>query len=334
MRATFRGPGGHGSMPMRGGAMAQPGRVPARRSTASACRCTSRRSSRADGRGHRRRSCRAPAAARPARPARPAPDRPRCSTCSASAGALFDPLLHNTVNPTIVARRRQASTSSPPRSSVELDGRLLPGQTPDDLLRELRALARRRRRARGRPPRARPARARPRPVRPARRRAARAPTRPAPPIPLLLPGDHRRAPLRPARHPGLRLHADAAPAGLRASPRLIHAADERVPADAVGWGADRVLRRRSGATDGLEHACPGLVKRSDADAVAGRARRSGRRAPRARRGRRRAPARSPPPARRRRRARTAARRRARGRAGRAPRSPGASQLNVSPMFVA
>ena len=51
----------------------------------------------------------------------------------------FDPLLHNTVNPTI----RQGGDKInviPSEITVKLDGRLLPGQTPDDMLRELRGL--------------------------------------------------------------------------------------------------------------------------------------------------------------------------------------------------
>lgn len=53
-------------------------------------------------------------------------------------GRTFYPLFRNTVSPTIL----QASTKVnviPSEVSVELDGRLLPGQTPEDMLRELRA---------------------------------------------------------------------------------------------------------------------------------------------------------------------------------------------------
>jgi len=54
-------------------------------------------------------------------------------------GRLFMPLLHNTVSPTIL----QGSTKInviPGEVSVELDGRLLPGFKPEDMLRELRAI--------------------------------------------------------------------------------------------------------------------------------------------------------------------------------------------------
>lgn len=52
---------------------------------------------------------------------------------------LFDPMLHNTVSPTIV-RGGEKINVIPAQVTLELDGRLLPGQTPDDMLRELRAL--------------------------------------------------------------------------------------------------------------------------------------------------------------------------------------------------
>ena len=54
-------------------------------------------------------------------------------------GEVLDPLLHNTVSPTVV----QASTKTnviPCEVSVELDGRLLPGLSADDMISELRAL--------------------------------------------------------------------------------------------------------------------------------------------------------------------------------------------------
>jgi acetylornithine deacetylase/succinyl-diaminopimelate desuccinylase-like protein len=53
------------------------------------------------------------------------------------AAALLDPLLHNTAVPTIV-RAGEKENVVPSECSVVLDGRLLPGQQPDDFLRELR----------------------------------------------------------------------------------------------------------------------------------------------------------------------------------------------------
>jgi acetylornithine deacetylase/succinyl-diaminopimelate desuccinylase-like protein len=54
--------------------------------------------------------------------------------------ALFDPLLHNTVNATIVRGGEKANVI-PSEITVALDGRTLPGYGPDELLAELHALA-------------------------------------------------------------------------------------------------------------------------------------------------------------------------------------------------
>ncbi len=52
-------------------------------------------------------------------------------------GETLDPLLHNTVSPTIVHASNKVNVI-PSQVSVELDGRLLPGFSPDDILAELR----------------------------------------------------------------------------------------------------------------------------------------------------------------------------------------------------
>ena len=54
-------------------------------------------------------------------------------------GALFMPLLRNTVSPTILHGSSKINVI-PPEASVELDGRLLPGFTPDTMIKELRAI--------------------------------------------------------------------------------------------------------------------------------------------------------------------------------------------------
>ena len=54
-------------------------------------------------------------------------------------GRMLDPLLHHTVNATIV-RGGDKINVIPAEATVELDGRLLPGFTAADLLAELRAL--------------------------------------------------------------------------------------------------------------------------------------------------------------------------------------------------
>ncbi len=55
-------------------------------------------------------------------------------------GQSFDPLLHNTVNATIV-RGGEKDNVIPSNVTVTLDGRILPGYTASDLLRELGNLA-------------------------------------------------------------------------------------------------------------------------------------------------------------------------------------------------
>ena len=56
-----------------------------------------------------------------------------------SKGRVFDPVLHNTVNATIV-RGGEKINVIPSEVTVELDGRLLPGHTPADMIAELRRL--------------------------------------------------------------------------------------------------------------------------------------------------------------------------------------------------
>jgi acetylornithine deacetylase/succinyl-diaminopimelate desuccinylase-like protein len=51
----------------------------------------------------------------------------------------LDPLLHNTATPTVV-RGGDSTNVVPTEITVDLNGRVLPGQTPDDLVRELNAL--------------------------------------------------------------------------------------------------------------------------------------------------------------------------------------------------
>jgi acetylornithine deacetylase/succinyl-diaminopimelate desuccinylase-like protein len=52
---------------------------------------------------------------------------------------LFDPVLHNTVSPTIVHGGEKVNVI-PSEIMLELDGRILPGFTSDDMLAELRSL--------------------------------------------------------------------------------------------------------------------------------------------------------------------------------------------------
>ena len=57
-----------------------------------------------------------------------------------SYGAFFDPILHNTVNATIV-HGGEKSNVIPSKIVLEMDGRVLPGYTADNLLAELHQLA-------------------------------------------------------------------------------------------------------------------------------------------------------------------------------------------------
>jgi acetylornithine deacetylase/succinyl-diaminopimelate desuccinylase-like protein len=136
LKATIRGPGGHGSMPLRGGAMAElarflrlldKNRLPVHVTPAA------------------RQMIAAMAAAMPF-PGRfflrqllnpVATDR--VIAVLGERGLLFDPILHNTVNATIV-RGGDKINVIPGRIEVELDGRLLPGYQPEDMLAELRQL--------------------------------------------------------------------------------------------------------------------------------------------------------------------------------------------------
>jgi acetylornithine deacetylase/succinyl-diaminopimelate desuccinylase-like protein len=136
LRAILRGPAGHGSLPVRDGAMGRLGRLlaaldrgrlpvhvtPVARSMIEAF------------------AAEAPAATRvPLR----ALLRPRLTDIVldrlGDRAKLFDPLLHNTASATVV-RGGSAHNVIPGEVSVDLDCRLLPGFEPEDVSRELRTL--------------------------------------------------------------------------------------------------------------------------------------------------------------------------------------------------
>jgi acetylornithine deacetylase/succinyl-diaminopimelate desuccinylase-like protein len=137
VRATFRGPAGHGSLPVRGGAMGALGRflhaLDRRRLPVHVTPVT-------------RSMLETVAAEVPAVVATPLRGllRPRIADRVLDAlgerGRIFDPLLHNTASATVV-RGGQSANVIPGEVSVDLDCRLLPGFGPEDLLRELRSLA-------------------------------------------------------------------------------------------------------------------------------------------------------------------------------------------------
>ena len=236
MRATVRGPGGHASMPLRGGAMARAPQV---------LRTLDRKRLPVHVTPIPRQTIGAIASELPAPFAlllgRVLDPRltDRVLDLLGERGRLFDPVLHNTVSPTIIAGGDKINVI-PSEITIDLDARLLPGQTSDDLVRELRALL-------GDDVELEVGRAEPGPPAPdlglfdllagVLRDADPTGT----PIPLLL------AAITDARHFG-RLGIQGygftpmqLPADLRFT-ELIHAADERIPADAVAFGADAIFR--------------------------------------------------------------------------------------------
>jgi len=136
MKAVVRGPGGHGSLPMRGGAMARLARLL-----------------------HQLDKCRLPVHITPVA-------RQMIKTISSALsfpnglimrqllnphlsgrvlrlfgerGQILEPLLRNTVNATIVSGGEQINVI-PSEIVLKLDGRLLPGFRPEDLVAELRQI--------------------------------------------------------------------------------------------------------------------------------------------------------------------------------------------------
>ncbi len=130
-------------------------------STANGCRCTSRRS-------RARWSRRWPARCRDAQAAvlrlllRPARHRPRCSTAWATARGMLDPILHNTVSPTVRRLRRQVQRDPGRGASWCSTAACCRASPREHLLGELRALLGDDVEPRGRAARPRAGRARPR----------------------------------------------------------------------------------------------------------------------------------------------------------------------------
>ncbi len=136
MKITLRGPAGHGSMIHRGGAMAGLGRIlqmldrsrlpvhitPVVRQMVNGM---------------------ADALAFPTGALMRQMLKPSLTTrvlgLLGEPGKVFEPLFHNTVNATFV-RGGVKINVIPSEIALELDGRLLPGFTPDDMLAELRSL--------------------------------------------------------------------------------------------------------------------------------------------------------------------------------------------------
>jgi len=136
LRATIRGPGGHGALPMQGGAMASLGRV---------LRALDRRHLPVRVTPVARQMIEAVAGA-----LRPPSSwilrtllNPRRTDAvlalMGERGRMFSPLMRNTVNATIV-RGGEKINVIPSEIFLDMDGRLLPECTPDDLIAELRPI--------------------------------------------------------------------------------------------------------------------------------------------------------------------------------------------------
>ena len=136
VRLTVHGQPGHGSMPVRGGAMARMAQV---------LRRLDRRRLPVHVTPVVREMVEAMAAALPRAQgaALRLLLRPRAANLmldrAGERARTLDPLLHNTVSPTVLSSHEKFNVI-PAEVAAVLDGRLLPGFTPDDLLAELRAL--------------------------------------------------------------------------------------------------------------------------------------------------------------------------------------------------
>jgi acetylornithine deacetylase/succinyl-diaminopimelate desuccinylase-like protein len=136
MKATLHGPAGHGSRPIRGGAMAKLGemltrldqnRLPVHITPVARQMFETMADALGGTKGLAVRQLLSPRLT------------DKIIGIMGERAQLFDAMLHNTVSPTIV-RGGDKINVIPSEVTVELDGRLLPGQTPEDMLRELRAL--------------------------------------------------------------------------------------------------------------------------------------------------------------------------------------------------
>ena len=136
MRITLKGAGGHGSMVHRGGTMAQLGkilsildkkRLPVHITPAVETMFTSISSALPLPVGALFKLLLYPSFT------------DRLLGILGASGVLFEPLLHNTINATIVHGGNKVNVI-PSEILLELDGRLLPGYTPDNMLKEIHAL--------------------------------------------------------------------------------------------------------------------------------------------------------------------------------------------------
>lgn len=245
-RLTIRGPGGHGSLPTRGGAMARLGRLLTRLDESRLPVHVT---------DVPRAMIQALAAALPDGGRDLAdtlldPTRTDATLDAlGEAGERFDPLFHNTVNATAV-RGGDKLNVVPSELHLDLDGRLLPGQTPDDLVRELCQLADDAKlefevlNYEPGPEHADLS------LLPLLRSVLKAADPSAVPLPLLLPGASDG---RFFARLGIQTYGFLP---MRLPPefpfmKLIHAANERVPAEEIRWGTARIGEVLTRYTRGL-----------------------------------------------------------------------------------
>jgi acetylornithine deacetylase/succinyl-diaminopimelate desuccinylase-like protein len=235
-RATIRGPGGHGALPMRDGTMARLGRLLTRLdATRLPVRITE----------VPRATIQALAGALPEggdafADALLDPERTDATLDALGpAGHVLDASLHNTVNATIV-RGGDKLNVIPSEIELDLDARLLPGQTPEDLFSELRQVA-----GGDLELELEPLSYEPGPdhadmtMLPMLSEVLTAAEPNAVPMPMMLPAitDARffaRIGIQTYGFLPMRLPRELTFA------KLIHAADERVPADEIRWGTERI----------------------------------------------------------------------------------------------
>lgn len=136
MKATFRGRAGHGSMPLKGQAMAKLGRalrllderpLPVHITPPVRIMMETLAKSLGGATGLVIRQILNPALTNPT------------LNLLGERGKLFAPLVRNTVSTTMLKASDKANVI-PAEVTLGMDGRLVPGATPEDLLRELRAL--------------------------------------------------------------------------------------------------------------------------------------------------------------------------------------------------
>jgi acetylornithine deacetylase/succinyl-diaminopimelate desuccinylase-like protein len=236
LRATFRGPGGHGSMPQRDGAVGRMasflGRLEQRRLpvhvtpvTRSMVSTISSKLAWPQGMVFRQLL------------------KPRITNTvlglMGDKGASFEPLLRNSVNPTVIRAGEQINVA-PSKVEIDLDGRLLPGYSPEDLISELAALA-------GGELELEVIRHDPGPSEPdmtlfeTLKDILRSADPDGEPVPILLPGatDARffsRLGIQTYGYLPMRLPPD-----LDFS-RLVHGPDERIPVDALTFGTETIFQ--------------------------------------------------------------------------------------------